>query len=47
MEKVINDLRKMRAEQARPAHEHKEDETEEEHALHHQEIPESEWPKVR
>ena len=45
VEKVINDLRKMRAEQARPAHEHKEDETEEEHALHHQEIPESEWPK--
>lgn len=45
VEKVINDLRKMRAEQARPAHEHKEGETEEEHALHHQEIPESEWPK--
>ena len=45
VEKVINDLRKMRAEQARPAHEHKEDETEEEHAAHHQEIPESEWPK--
>lgn len=45
VEKVINDLRKMRAEQARPAHEHKEGETEEEHAAHHQEIPESEWPK--
>lgn len=45
VDKVINDLRKMRAEQARPPHEHKEGETEEEHAAHHQEIPESEWPK--
>lgn len=45
IEKVINDLRKMRAEQARPPHEHKEGETEEEHAKAHAEIPESEWPK--
>lgn len=45
LEKVINDLRKMRAEQARPPHEHKEGETEEEHAKAHAEIPESEWPK--
>lgn len=45
VDKVINDLRKMRAEQARPPHEHKEGETEEEHAKAHAEIPESEWPK--
>lgn len=45
IEKVINDLRKMRAEQARPPHEHKEGETEGEHAKAHAEIPESEWPK--
>lgn len=44
VEKVINDLRKMRAEQARPPHEHKEGETEEEHNAHHEEIPESNWP---
>ena len=44
VEKVINDLRKMRAEQARPPHEHKEGETEEEHNAHHKEIPESNWP---
>ena len=31
----------MRAEQARPPHEHKEGETEEEHAKAHAEIPES------
>lgn len=43
--KVINDLRKMRAEQARPAHEHKEGETEEEHKAHHEEIPEEKWPE--
>jgi len=44
VEKVILDLRKMRAEQARPAHDHKEDESEEEHAKSHAEIPESEYP---
>jgi len=45
VEKVITDLRKMRAEQARPPHEHKDDENEEEHAKAHAEIPESEWPE--
>jgi len=44
VEKVIDDLRKMRAEQSRPAHEHKEGEDEAEHAKAHAEIPESEWP---
>jgi len=44
LEKVIKDLRKMRAEQARPPHVHSEGETEEEHAAAHAEIPESEYP---
>jgi len=44
VDKVILDLRKMRAEQTRPPHEHKEDESEEEHAKSHAEIPESEYP---
>lgn len=44
IEKVIDDLRKMRAEQSRPAHEHKDGESEEEHTKAHAEIPESEWP---
>jgi len=35
LEKVIKDLRKMRAEQARPPHVHSEGETEEEHAAAH------------
>lgn len=42
VEKVILDLRKMRAEQARPAHEHKEGV---EHVATHAEIPESEYPE--
>ena len=45
IEKVILDLRKMRAEQSRPAHEHAEDEDEAEHAKAHAEIPESEYPE--
>ncbi len=45
IEKVILDLRKMRAEQARPTHEHKEGESEEEHLKAHAEIPESEYPE--
>ncbi len=45
VEKVILDLRKMRAEQARPAHEHVEGENEAEHAASHAEIPESEYPE--
>ena len=45
IEKVIKDLRKMRAEQARGAsHEGHENMTEEEHKAAHPEIPESEWP---
>ena len=44
VEKVTKDLRKMRAEQARPHHEHEEGENEEDHAAAHAEIPESEWP---
>jgi trigger factor len=44
VEKVILDLRKMRAEQARPPHEHKEGEDEAEHAKAHEPIPESEYP---
>ncbi len=46
IEKVIKDLRQMRAEQSRPAHEHKEDESEEEHAKAHEPIPENEWPEL-
>lgn len=46
IEKVINDLRKMRAEQSRSPHEHKENESEEEHEKAHAEIPESEWPEL-
>jgi len=46
VEKVINDLRKMRAEQNRPPHEHKEGETEEEHAKAHAEIKEEDWPEL-
>lgn len=44
VEKTILELRKMRAEQSRPVHEHKEGESEEEHAAAHVEIPESEYP---
>jgi len=46
VEKVINDLRKMRAEQARGggSHEGHENMTEEEHKAAHPDIPESEWP---
>ncbi len=44
VEKTILELRKMRAEQSRPAHEHKEGENEEEHTKAHAEIPESEYP---
>jgi trigger factor len=44
VEKVILDLRKMRAEQSRPAHEHKEGEDEAEHAKAHADIEESEYP---
>jgi trigger factor len=44
VEKTIFELRKMRAEQARPAHEHKEGESSEEHEKAHAEIPESEYP---
>ena len=44
VEKMILELRKMRAEQIRPKHEHKEGEPEEEHAKAHAEIPESEYP---
>lgn len=46
VEKVINDLRKMRAEQNRPPHEHKEDESPEEHAKAHAEIEEKDWPEL-
>jgi trigger factor len=45
VEKVILDLRKMRAEQSKPAHEHVEGEDEAEHAKAHAEIPESEYPE--
>ncbi len=47
IEKVIKDLRKMRAEQASHSHEGHENMTEEEHAKVHaevKEIPESDWP---
>jgi len=44
VEKTILELRKMRAEQARPAHEHKEGESEEEHQKAHAEIKESDYP---
>ena len=46
IEKVIKDLRKMRAEQAHGGgnHEGHENMTAEEHAAAHPEIPESEWP---
>ena len=44
VEKTILELRKMRAEQTRPAHDHKEGESEEEHNAFHAEIPESEYP---
>lgn len=44
IEKVVNDLRKMRAEQKNHNHEGHEHMTEEEHAKAHAEIPESEWP---
>ncbi len=45
IEKVVKDLRKMRAEQTRPHHEHTEGENEEEHAKAHAEILESEYPE--
>jgi trigger factor len=45
VEKTILDLRKMRAEQSKPAHEHVEGEDEAEHAKAHAEIPESEYPE--
>jgi trigger factor len=44
IEKVIKDLRKMRAEQANHNHEGHEGMTEEEHQAAHKEVPESEWP---
>jgi trigger factor len=44
IEKVILDLRKMRAEQSRPKHEHVEGEDAEAHAKAHAEIPENEYP---
>jgi trigger factor len=44
IEKMILDLRKMRAEQIRPKHEHMEGENEEAHAEAHKDIPESEYP---
>ncbi len=44
VEKTILELRKMRAEQTRPQHDHKEGETEEEHAAAHKDIEESEYP---
>ncbi len=44
VEKTILELRKMRAEQSRPHHEHKEGESEEEHAKAHEPIAESEYP---
>ncbi len=44
VEKTILELRKMKADQARPKHEHKEGEDEKEHAKAHAEIPESEYP---
>lgn len=44
VEKTILELRKMRAEQSRPHHEHKEGENEEEHAKAHEPIAESEYP---
>jgi trigger factor len=47
VDKVVNDLRKMRAEQAKGnSHEGHENMTEEEHARAHPEIPESEWPEL-
>lgn len=53
VEKVINDLRKMRAEQSKSEtdkekdnHKGHENMTEEEHTQAHAEIPESEWPKL-
>ena len=47
VDKVVNDLRKMRAEQAKGSnHEGHENMTEEEHAAAHPEIPESEWPEL-
>lgn len=45
VEKTILELRKMRAEQAQPKHEHKEEEDMSEHTKTHVEIPESEYPK--
>jgi len=44
VEKTILELRKMRAEQAQPKHEHKEGEKKEEHIEAHKEISESEYP---
>ena len=44
VDKTILDLRKMKAEQSLPPHDHKEGESEEEHAAAHKEIPESEYP---
>ena len=44
VEKTILELRKMRAEQSRPQHEHKEGEDMSEHTKAHAEIPESEYP---
>ncbi len=45
VEKTILELRKMRAEQSRPKHEHKEGEDPAEHAKAHAPIPESEYPE--
>ena len=44
VEKTILELRKMRADQTRPQHEHKEGEDESEHSAAHAEITESEYP---
>lgn len=44
VDKMILELRKMRAEQIRPKHEHKEGEDENEHEKAHADIPESEYP---
>lgn len=45
VEKTILELRKMKAEQSRPPHEHKEGESEEDHKKATEPIPESEYPK--
>jgi len=44
IEATIMNLRRMKAEQSRPKHEHKEGESKEEHAKAHEPIPESDYP---